>query len=355
MNPHYFEVTSDLPEEIEMIVMELGKDYEVSRPRLGENFLTSSSLSLPLMHGTRIIVQFQYNGEINLSPSFIDDESMERDYHWVETINDANPIFNQRIQEGQRPNYKFVADYRQLPQVFPSLQKAIKAGERFRTLDVCDVINTVGLEDIVRKVEHKSLIKTLANIYDLISKATSGEEHEEMKTEKNLSFLVKEYLNTGKFSGDCKSVSIFTAGLAIGAGLHARVLVGAIFEAEDYGETISRYKFLIDKNYARLEECKRLNAPAVMIKYIIKCITNLEKELKDLKPGTTTERSGGHNWTEVYVPLENRRDTWFVVDPAFGTFGKYPTGKHQYVAICTMPEFLDQSVKSITLKVDYKK
>ena len=123
--------------------------------------------------------------------------------------------------------------------------------------------------------------------------------------------LLQEYLSTGKVSGDCKAISTFTSGLINALGLPARVVDGDIISQNDrtmdYDKTIRAYR-------------------------------------------------GGHVWSEVYVPINERNGFWIPIDPfGLGIFRDYPLGNEAY-AYCRvgLPKFLDQNIKTAQLKITYE-
>jgi hypothetical protein len=114
--------------------------------------------------------------------------------------------------------------------------------------------------------------------------------------------IFEEYLSTGKFSGDCKAASTFTAGLLNGLGLAARVMDGDII----FGRS------------------------------------------------TNSNRSG-HVWPEMYVPMSGEKGFWIPVDYCFYTVKYYPKsiGVYLYSRVA-VPEFLDKDITNAKLRIIYE-
>lgn len=110
----------------------------------------------------------------------------------------------------------------------------------------------------------RTLDDVLDEIYQFVTETANQQPHQEPINAWNVKYIIDEYYGTGRFSGDCKSLSTFFAGLAQTLGIPARIVGG-----------------LLTKKHLDTE-------------------TDL----------------GGHFWPEVYIPQDARRGCWMPFDPA---------------------------------------
>lgn len=114
--------------------------------------------------------------------------------------------------------------------------------------------------------------------------------------------ILGEYLSTGKFRGDCKAISTFTAGILNGLGLAARVIDG---------------------------------------------------DLVDTRPRGANR--DGHVWPEVYVPMSREKGFWIPADTSRIILKHYPTSERVYLYCrVALPEFLDKAVTTAKLRITYE-
>ena len=124
--------------------------------------------------------------------------------------------------------------------------------------------------------------------------------------------ILEEYLTTGCFTGDCKSLSTFFIGVASALDIPSRRVAGYI---------------VLDKP----------------IDHYIK--------LYGEHPEGLAENVGGHFWPEVYIPINSKEGFWIPVDPSIPIYKAFPSGDKVYHITVNMPHFKDSSTARI--KVNY--
>ncbi len=242
---------------------------------------------LPVIPGKNISVDLIYEGGIKCR-----DKSP---YHHGD-YNAANPVFNsENLRVVNQNRYRFETDLsesRSLSQTFGQAKSAIPSHIRKRYLNrnyvdipfLKDINKTDRLEDVLER------------LYDHIYNSTSKAER--YKGYFNFRLLLKEFLETGQVTGDCKAVSTFSCGLLNLVGLPARRIAG-----------------------------------------IIICGKGKKK------------RYSGHEWVEVYS-----NGFWTLFDAA-GGFRSYPspTTPLCYTYSTDLPRFSNHAIKEAKLRISYVK
>jgi len=151
-------------------------------------------------------------------------------------------------------------------------------------------------------------LSKLKSIFDKVRKSGNYVHTEEGHYDFNK--LNEEYKKTGKFSGDCKAISTFTAGIIESHGLKTRIVDGTI----------------------------HLGNPDIV----------------NLKGKDIEIYQMGHVWTEAYIPHDNERGFWVPVDPSLDTFLLFPNEPDRYsLGRIKLPSFKDQSIETAKIKLQY--
>ena len=378
--------------ESEIVNIELGNWFDI--PTHKKNL--PRILQLPLLPRKKLIVDLEYDDEIRFEKEFIDEDE-------VVTFPIHNPIFNGLNQRTSTPAYRFEADYSAIGDL-PSLEEAIRLRPqnlRVRSGRIKD------WKKISRDLAKPSLEETLMSLYRFVHSAISGKEHES-NTDNDMNYLVNEFLRTGKISGDCKSVSTFTTGLAHALGLYARRLGGELISPLNYQDAKLQHENRINRAYENLrKQLKYLTRQEINLdilrnmdlnkldsEHMLKLFPEVRgdpfirafmllqfeipkiRKLEDYSKDFTQEKafiSQGRQWSEVYIPLRDKKGVWFLMDPSQGFeelkiganqslidssrplgYKEYPSGNTHYVAEAYIPVFLNPAIKFARLRVDYK-
>lgn len=345
------EETYDIDESTEIPEMELGKWYTISAPsKISE--LDQHLLFLPIVPDKEIIVDLDYHGELEFS------DILEGDFLNI-TFPIVNPIFNEINETSGMPNYRFSTKYSRIDKLPSMTGMLVNTPDNIlRKYDYSLPSSTsVKLSKISIKLMGETLEDTLKNIYDFVSHASSGECHDEDDFHYNdLEYLLDEYLSTGKFSGDCKAISTFTLGLLQAMGLVSRRVTGRFLYIPSAEEMRKILEEKLNKLYSRLEFLKENEGFEFMRDRIIKRIEGIEQEIREFEYGhseTCHKKLLVHTWAEVYIPTEDGKGNWILIDPATGIFKNYPNKNIEYHLLAELPRFTNPSVDKLKIRINY--
>lgn len=246
--------------------------------------------NMVLIPGKNIQADLLYPGEIKCI-----DMEMDRE----------NPLFHSENMKRVEPgHYRFTTRYMptKVPEI-PSPQKARKLTGGVKDWRV--------IEDFLGEAEAEDLILTLQKIHDKVDESANGPDDDEGW--EDFKAIFDEYKSTGRFSGRCKSISTFTAGLIEALGLRSRSISG---------NTIHLTTILTGPRGEKITE-NRINYE-------------------------------GHMWSEAYIPINENTGYWIPVDPAIHTFLVFPDEDPFYIlGGIELPSFKDQSVETAKLRLRY--
>ena len=226
--------------------------------------------SLIIIHGKNIQADLLYQGKIECRNN--EDES----FMYFQSYLPENPLFHAEnmtiVGDG---HYRFTTSY-------------------YSTAKTANI--DTGIYLLQHEQEILELFCTLRKVFDEVVKAKSKKKRKEdfYDFEK----LLREYKETGKLDGDCKTISTFNAGMIEAQGLETRIVAGKIY-------------------------CRN-------------------KKFDE-----------GHLWAEAFVPLNHGSSYWIPIDPALELYGNFPPDTMMYSIETELPVFKDQSVKTARLRLQY--
>lgn len=190
----------------------------------------SHQLVAPLVQGKNIVAEIESS-----SPFIIENIHFirEDDNNHIEdtsmTFNHSNILFcqGQYVCEGDvtrfKTRYRSERDDQPVSRPLDIFLSHISAGIRKRYVQPYD-----GARDIVSNLAAttRTVEGLLEELSFFVGETNNQRPHQQPIHATDLVYFINEYYETGRFSGDCKSVAVFFAGLAQTLGIPARTVGG---------------------------------------------------------------------------------------------------------------------------------
>jgi len=212
-----------------------------------------------------------------------------------------NPLFHsENLEVVKDGHYRFTTNYMSPAQVVAFFE----FGGNFTKKERNDEV----VSHFLGRVHSDDPLDLLSRIFKKIRASNSGRPRADGYYD--FDELFEEYKEIGKISGDCKAVSTFTAGIIESLGLKARIVSGSI-----HSETLEQV--VIGRQ-------------------------------------TYDSYQQQHQWAEVFIPQDNERGYWLLVDPAFGVFFFYTHEQYRYsLSWINLPSFKNHSKETARLRLQY--
>lgn len=254
---------------------------------------------LPIFPGENIRAELVYKGEIEC----INEETSQNSNPFI-TEKSTYPIQNslfhsENMKRLTKEHYLFETNY--FPRgefALPTLDEVRNWSSKTPNKGLLKKIFGDDLNKTQEGHEVKNIRYSLGQIFNKVIDASDRGEDERDYGYYDFDELMKEYLSTGKIDGDCKADSTFTAGLLDAAGFKSRIIDGSVMHG---------------------------NKPIEI----------------------------GHVWTEVFLPLNERKGHWLPIDTSLGNFLAFPEDETYHFDRVQLPSFKDQSIEEAKLRLTY--
>ncbi len=280
-----------------VIDLEFKEEEIIEIPTISGEYFQGELLNLDIIQHQNIVADLYYDGTIKCVD--LEDNTLVKR---IKDYLDINPVFHsENLTINEPGHYQFKTKHPgfwnllmmpSFQQIKDNISKEIKSKY---------IIERELPEELEKSLKNKdSFFETLKKVNYFVNAIHS--KNDRVKDFYDFNLLYDEYLTKGKFDGDCKSISVMTAGLLNSLGLPARMQSGFTKQ--------------------------KIKNKIVQI---------------------------GHSWAETYIPKKDGESVWVPVDPAMGTIATYnPRTNYSYMQTA-LPIFLNKEIKTAKLKITYEK